>query len=44
MGCDGVVCIHMAQNSVQWRVLVNMILSLQVSENPGEFLYLVSDF
>jgi hypothetical protein len=30
IGCDGVDCIHMAQDKDQWRALVNTVLNLRV--------------
>ena len=37
IGLYGVDCIHLAQNSDKWWVLVNTAMSLQVPYNVGNF-------
>jgi len=36
--CKGVDSIQLAQNTVQWRALVNMTVNLQIPKKAGDFL------
>jgi hypothetical protein len=37
-GYEGVNCIHLAQDRVQWRALLNPSMSLRVPKYAGNFL------
>jgi hypothetical protein len=38
IGWGGIDWIHLAQDSDQWRILVNTVMNLRVPENVGSFL------
>jgi hypothetical protein len=38
IGWDGMDWIDLAHDRHQWRTFVNMVMNLQVPENPGHFL------
>jgi hypothetical protein len=38
IGWDGMEWIHLAQDSDQWRALVNTVMNLRVPQNAGKFL------
>jgi hypothetical protein len=38
IGWDGVDWIDMAQDTEQWRILVNTVLCVRVPQNSGKFL------
>jgi hypothetical protein len=38
IGWGGIDCIHLAQDSDQWRALVNTVMNLRIPYNIGKFL------
>jgi hypothetical protein len=38
IGKEGVHCMHLTQDSDQWRVFVNTVMNLRVPQNAGNFL------
>jgi hypothetical protein len=42
--CEGVGWLNLAQDSVQWQVLANTIMNIQVPKKGGEFLDQLSNY
>jgi hypothetical protein len=38
IGWDGMDCIDLAQDKDQWKVFLNTLMNLRVSQNSGNFL------